>query len=321
MNAMNIRVYRTIKTVLHRITLRHEYAVITTQRSINDPKKFGLIRLISSDDPSQNCFIYIGRPVYSRERFDQNECLAEILKKFPLLKDDEVSFPDINELYHLAEGKIIEINVEGNDLKTVNHNWICECLQFKDSEREDYLNDDFTSVKVTLSRIAGRTVRQADEAPVPVDAGCFEVYDRMIDVFAKIDISQAYGDACSIEYSIISEGYEYRFFITHFFSNHNWALDPQNLLNVCFSAEVLSGSCSKESVRFSHPSQITSHKSDGDEYLVETITMDNNKVSAKFGTSGSEDVAEGDVSVSRTYDNPVDLAMWVDLYYQEIRMA
>ena len=34
-----------------------------------------------------------------------------------------------------------------------------------------------------------------------------------------------------------------------------------------------------------------------------------------------KDPSECDVAESRTYDNPIDFAMWVDLYHQEIRMA
>ena len=107
----------------------------------------------------------------------------------------------------------------------------------------------------------------------------------------------------------------------HFFSNHSWNADPQNLLNIRFSAELLSGSCSKESVRFVHPSKVTTRKSDGSEYLVETIVMHNEGVSVKFRNSKTQEPSESDVSISRNYDNPVDFTMWADLYHQEIRMA
>ena len=318
---MIIKIHRTVRQVLHRITLRHEYAYITTRRSLKDSKAVGLFSLVPSDDPMLNNYIYIGSPVYTREQFDKKKCLAEIIRKFPLLADNEVSFPDINELYRLAEGKVLEMNVPGDEIEAVNRKWICECLQFKENERKRYLSDDYTSVRITLSRIAGRTVRQAGEDPVPVDVADFEIYDRMIDTLHRIDKEQAYGDACFIEYSIITDDYEFRYCVTHFFSNHNWNVDPQNFLNICFSAELISGSCSKESVRFVHPSKITSHKSDGAEYLVETITMDNNDVSVKFRDSNTKEPSQGDVAGARTYDNPVDFDMWVDLYYQEIRMA
>ena len=172
-----------------------------------------------------------------------------------------------------------------------------------------------------VTKIAGRTVRCKDEEPVPVDIAEFEVYDRMIGILLDIDEVQNYGDACCIEYSIIFDGYEYRYYLTHFFSNHNWELDPQNFQNICFSAELLSGSCSRESVRFAHPSKITLRKSNGSEYLVEMITMNNSDVSVKFVDGKTEEPSEGDVAGYRIYDNPVDFALWVDLYHQEIRMA
>ena len=321
MIVMTIKVYRTTKQVIHKLTLMREYALITTDRIIKNSSPFCLIRLISSEGSVDKRYIYIGDRTYSRERFDKDECLSKIRKRFPLVNEDEVRFPDISELYKLSEGAVLEVNVKGNEPEDVNKKWICDCLQFKESKREHYLNDDYSSVKISLSKIAGRTVRQEDEDPVPVDIAEFEVYDRMIDVLLKTDKAQHYGDAYCIEYSIASGGYEYRYFLTHFFSNHNWNLDPQNLLNICFSAEMLSGSCSRDSVRFSHPSKFTSRRSNGSEYLVEMITMDNRDVSGKFRDGKTGETDEADASISRIYDNPVDFAMWVDLLHQEIRMA
>lgn len=318
---MMIKVYRTTKQVLHKITSMREYAVIKTERTIKDSKSFCLIRLISSEFDPIKKYIYIGDRVYSREQFDKNECISKIRKKFPLINEDEISFPDISELYELSEGMVLEIDLKGKDLNDINQKWISNCLQFKKNGRKKYLSDDFSTVMISLTKIAGRTVRRKNEEPVPVDIAEFEVYDRMIDILLEIDKTQNYGDATCIEYSIISDEYEYRYYLTHFFSNHNWELDPQNLQNICFSAELLSGSCSRDSVRFSHPSKITSCKSNGVEYLVEMITMNNSDVSVKFVDGNTEEPSEGDVAGYRIYDNPVDFALWVDLYHQEIRMA
>ena len=238
-----------------------------------------------------------------------------------MINEDEISFPDISELYELSEGMVLEIDLKGKDLNDINQKWISNCLQFKKNGRKKYLSDDFSTVMISLTKIAGRTVRRKNEEPVPVDIAEFEVYDRMIDILLEIDKTQNYGDATCIEYSIISDEYEYRYYLTHFFSNHNWELDPQNLQNICFSAELLSGSCSRDSVRFSHPSKITSRKSNGVEYLVEMISMNNSDVSVKFVDGKTEEPSEGDVAGYRIYDNPVDFALWVDLYHQEIRMA
>ena len=318
---MKIVIYRTVKQVLHRITSRHEYALITTKLNIRDSKDSVLIRLVSSDYSSVNKYIYVGKTVHTRERFDKDECFSHIRKTFSSINSQEVSFPEISELYELAEGMILEINVSGNDLEEVNQEWICKYLQFTESKREDYLNDDFTSVKISLSKIARRTDRRESEEPAPTFVADFEIYDRMIDVLIYSDKDQHYGDACIIEYSIISEENEYCYCVVDFFSNHNWELDPENLLNICFTAELLPGSRSKETVRFSHPSKITNRKSDGTEYLIESITMDNKCVSTKFRDHDTHEPSEADASGSRTYDNPVDFAMWVDLYHQEIRMA
>ena len=318
---MKIKVYRTVRQVLHRITSRHEFALIKTKNSIRAPKDSYLIRLLSSDASSDKNYIYIGKGAFSRERFDKNECLSEIRRKFPSLGDGEVSFLEISELYEFSEGKILEIDLKGNEMDAVNQKWICECLQFNADEREHYLNDDYSSIKISFSKIAGRKVRQTGEEPVSVDVADYEIYDRMINVFHRIDKEQAYGDACNIEYSIVSDGYEYRYYLTHFFSNHCWNLDPENLLNICFIGEMLSGSCSRENVRFSHPSKITTRKSDGKEYLIEMIGMDNSMVRVKFRGTDTHEPSEGDVAADRKYDNPVDLAMWIDTCYQEIRMA
>ena len=330
---MKIKVYRTIRQVLGRLTSMREYAFITTEREIKDP---GLIRLISSDRTPVKEYIYVGRTVFSRERFDQNECLAEIRKKFPFLRNDEIRFPQITQLYRLSEDKVLVTDVPGDDLQDVNQRWICDCLRFRMNEREKYLNDDFTSVKLSLSRIEGRMAEQRmaekrsveersagqkGEKPVFVDVGDYEVYDRMIRDLNRIGKEQLYGDAYSIEYSIVSDDHEHRYYLTHFFSNHNWNLDPQNLLNICFTAEVLSGSADRDSVRFHHPSKVTTQSSDGAEYLVEAIRMDNRDVSVKFVNSDTKEPSKGDAAGPRNYDNPVDFAMWVDVYYQEIRMA
>ncbi len=318
---MKIKVYRTVKQVLHKITSRREYALITTKKSINAPNRSYLISLKSSDGSPVDQYIFVGGPVFSRERFDKSGCLKNIRALIPDIIDDEVSFPDIKELYNLSDGKILELDVEGKEREEVNHRLIYDCLQFKDREKKHYLSNDFTTVRISLSRIAGRTLRNKEEKPVPEDAACFEVYDRMIDVLSNADKHHHYGDACCIEYSIISDGYEFRYFITHFFSNHNWNADPENLLNICFTAELIHGACGKKNVRFSHPSKITSRKSNGAEYFVEKIKMDNSEVSVKFRDSKTNEPSEGDVAGYRTYDNPVDFAMWVDLYHQEIRMA
>lgn len=318
---MKIKIYRTVNQVLHRITSRHEYALITTKMSIKDSKGSVLISLITSDESSVNKYIYIGRPVYTRERFDKDECFSQIKEKFPSININEVSFPDINELYRISEGTVLEIYVAGKEPDDVNQEWLCKYLQFTKSKREEYLNDDFTAVKVSLSKIAGRTIRNGGEEPIPTDIADFEIYDRMIDVLIYTDKDQHYGDGCIIEYSIISNEYEYRYCAVDFFSNHNWNLDPENLFNICFTAELLPGSQSIESARFSHPSKITARNSDGSEYLIEKITMDNSKVSVKFRKSDTDEPSEGDAAASKTYDNPVDFAMWVDLYHQEIRMA
>ena len=316
---MTIKVYRTAKQVIHRLTMMREYAYISTKRSIRTSKAFCFIKLISAEGTTVNNYIYIGDRARSREVFDKKEFLMRIRKEFPSLSDDEISFPDVSELYKRTEGMVLEIDIEGDQLENVNNVWVYDYLHF-DSEKE-YLSDDYADVKISLSKIAGRSVRHKDEDPVPVDIAEFEVYDRMIDVLISTDESQHYGDGCCIEYSIISDGYEYRYFLVHFFSNHNWNIDPQNLLNICFSAELISGSCSRESVRFSHPSKITTRKSNGSEYLVEMITMDNSDVSVKFRNSKTEEPSEGDVAGLRFYDNPVDFTLWVDLYHQEIRMA
>ena len=318
---MTIKVYRTVKQVLHKLTSMREYALIRTERTIKDSRSFCLIRLMSSEFGPVKEYIYIGDRSCSRERFDKEECLRKIRKKFPLITEDEISFPVISELYELSEGKILEIDLKGKELSDVNQKWISNCLQFKKKGQRKYLNDDYSSVKLSLSKIAGRTVRRENEEPVPVDIADFEVYDRMIDILLRIDKEQHYGDATCIEYSIISDGYEYRYYLTYFFSNHNWNLDPQNLQNICFSAEVLSGSISRDSVRFSHPSKITSRRSTNAEYLVEMITMNNSDVSVKFVDGKTEEPSEGDVAGYRIYDNVVDFALWVDLYHQEIRMA
>ena len=49
--------------------------------------------------------------------------------------------------------------------------------------------------------------------------------------------------------------------------------------------------------------------------------MDNDNVRVKFRNSKTKEPSEGDVAGFRDYDNPVDLSMWIDLYYQEISMA
>ncbi len=318
---MKLKVNRTISPVLHKLTAMREYALITTKKRITGKDASDLISLISSDDVLVNRYIYIGNRAVSRDRFDKAECLRTIRARFLSLNEGDISFPDIRELYGLSEGKTLVINVEGEDLPDVNRKWICDYLRFSESERKYYLNDDFTSVKICLSRIAGRSVRHKGEDPVPVDITEYEIYDRIIEDLHKYDKEQAYGDGFNIEYSIVSDDCEHFYYLTHFFSNHCWNRDPQNLLNICFSAELLSGARSKESVRFTHPSKVTSRRSDGAEYLIEAIEMDNDNVRVKFRNSKTKEPSEGDVAGFRDYDNPVDLSMWIDLYYQEISMA
>ena len=318
---MKLKVNRTISPVLHKLTAMREFALITTKKRITGKDASDLISLISSDDVLVNRYIYIGNRAVSRDRFDKAEYLRTIRARFPSLNEGDISFPDIRELYELSEGKTLVINVEGEDLPDVNRKWICDYLRFSESERKYYLNDDFTSVKICLSRIAGRSVRHQDEDPVPVDITDYEIYDRIIEDLHKYDKEQAYGDGFNIEYSIVSDDCEHFYYLTHFFSNHCWNRDPQNLLNICFSAALLSGSRSKESVRFTHPSKVTLRRSDGADYLIEAIEMDNDNVRVKFRNSKTKEPSEGDVAGFRDYDNPVDLSMWIDLYYQEISMA
>ena len=133
------------------------------------------------------------------------------------------------------------------------------------------------------------------------------------------DSYYGYGDAFCMEYSISYGPQEYRYFLTYYFSNHLWVLDPSNILNLCFTAFVLPGICDQDDVRFSHPSKKTYDKDTKEGYLVELITMDND-VSIKF-VDGTDNPAHGDVAENRIFDNLVDLAVWMDSYHLEIEMA
>ena len=137
------------------------------------------------------------------------------------------------------------------------------------------------------------------------------------------DSYYGYGDAFCMEYSISYGPQEYRYFLTYYFSNHLWVLDPSNILNLCFTAFVLPGICDQDDVRFSHPSKKTYDKDTKEGYLVELITMDND-VSIKFasvGENNSRTQAKGDVAGNRVYDNLIDFSVWLSAFHQEIRMA
>ena len=56
-----------------------------------------------------------------------------------MINEDEISFPDISELYELSEGKVLEVDLKGKDLNDINQKWISNCLQFNKKGRKNIL--------------------------------------------------------------------------------------------------------------------------------------------------------------------------------------
>lgn len=321
---MKIKVYKAINTVLHRITMKREFALISKAERIAKCDKDILNHIFLVDKSGTKYLLYVGDKVYTRECFDKKTCLSKMLEKYPDIESDEVSFPTINDLYKIAADKTLEITFTDDRRERVNRKWINDYLQIGTNEGEWYMTDDFSAINIQLKKIGEKTKDSITETPERVvDPEKFEIYDRLMKILYDSGAEEHYGDAFCIEYSIIYARQEYRYYLMYFFSNHNWSADPSNILNVCVTTAIVPGIFDSKDVRFTHPSKKTYCKEDGKEYIMVLMTMDND-VSVKFVSAGedkSEKQAEGDVAGNRVYDNLIDFSVWLSAFHQEINMA
>ncbi len=154
--AKKIKVYKAISTVLHRITMKREFAVIAkadkmTQFDNDRPDFLSLV-----DKSGAKVLLYVEDKVYSRERFDKKTCLAKILEKYPDIENDDVSFPTINDLYKIAEDKILEISFTDERRDQLNRKWISDYLQIGTNEGQWYMTDDFSAINIQLQKLERR---------------------------------------------------------------------------------------------------------------------------------------------------------------------
>ena len=321
---MMIKVYKAINTVLHRITMKREFALIAKSVGIAQCDEDILNHIFLVDKSGAKYLLYVGDKVYTRERFDKKTCLSKILEKYPDLESDDVSFPTINELYKIAADKTLEITFTYERRDWLNRKWINDYLQIGTNECEWYMTDDFSAINIQLQRIGEKKDDSiAETTERVVDSAKFEIYDRLMKILYDSGAEEHYGDAFCIEYSIIYARREYRYYLMYFFSNHNWKSDPSNILNVCVTTTIIPGINDSKDVRFTHPSKKTYCKEDGKEYLMVCMTMDND-VSVKFvsvGEDNSRKQTEGDVAGNRVYDNLIDFSVWLSAFHQEIGMA
>ncbi len=319
-----VKVYKEINAVLHRITMKREFALITTAEEIDQSDNDSPDFLFLIDKSGAKDLLYIGDKVYSRECFDKETCLSKILKKYPNLEKDDVSFPTINNLYKIAADRILEITFNDDRREKINRKWINDYLQIGTNEGEWYMTDDFSAINIQLQKIGERQENSITSTiERTVDPAKFEIYDRLMKVLYDSGKEEHYGDAYCIEYSIIYSNQEYRYYLMYFFSNHSWCSDPSNILNVCVTATIVPGIFDSKDVRFTHPSKKTYCKENGDDYLMVLLTMDND-VSIKFvsiGKDNSEKQSAGDVAGNRVYDNLIDFTVWLSAFHQEIYMA
>ncbi len=318
-----IKVYKSINAVLHRITIKREFALISKAEEMAqcDDDSLNLVFLI--DKSGAKVFLYVGDKVYSRECFDKEACLSKILEKYPDIKKDEVSFPTINELYSIAADRILEIPFMDDRREKINRKWLNDYLQIGTSEGEWYMTDDFSAISIQLQEIGGKEDSNPATIERVVDPAEFEIYDRLVKILYDSGKEEHYGDAFCIEYSIIYAHQEYRYYLMYFFSNHNWCRDPVNILNVCVTATIVPGIDDSKEVRFTHPTKKTYCKENGEEYLMVLMTMDND-VSVKFttiGDDGTEKQDYSDVAGNRVYDNLIDFYEWLSVFHMEIYMA
>ncbi len=321
---MMIKVYKAINTVLHRITMKREFALIAKSVGIAQCDEDILNHIFLVDKSGAKYLLYIGDKVYTRERFDKKTCLSKILEKYPDLEGDDVSFPTINELYKIAADKTLEITFADDRRDWLNRKWINDYLQIGTNECEWYMTDDFSAINIQLQRIGEKKDDSiAETTERVVDPAKFEIYDRLMKILYDSGAEEHYGDAFCIEYSIIYARQEYRYYLMYFFSNHSWNADPSNILNVCVTTTIIPGIFDSKEVRFTHPSKKTYCKEDGKEYLMVLMTMDND-VSVKFvsvGEDNSRKQTEGDAAGNRVYDNLIDFSVWLSAFHHEIRMA
>ncbi len=319
-----IKVYKAINTVLHRITMKREFALISKTEGIVQCDEDILNHIFLVDKSGAKTLLYVGDKVFSRECFDKNICLSKILEKYPDLENDDVSFPTISDLYQIAEDKTLEIQFVKERRDRLNRKWINDYLQIGTNEGEWYMTDDFSTINIQLQRIGEKKEDSiAETAERVIDSAQFEIYDRLMKILYESGAEEHYGDAFCIEYSIIYACQEYRYYLMYFFSNHSWNADPSNILNVCVTTTIVPGIFDSKDVRFTHPSKKTYCKEDGEEYLMVLMTMDND-VSVKFvsvGEDKSEKQTEGDVAGNRVYENLIDFSVWLSAFHQEIRMA
>ena len=202
--SMKIKVYKAINAIIHRITIKREFALISKAEEMSQCDEDNLNHIFLIDKSGAKYLMYVGDKVYSRESFDKKTCLSKILEKYPNLENDDVSFPTINDLYKIAEDKTLEIPFNYERRDQLNRKWINDYLQIGTNEGEWYMTDDFTAINIQLQEIGKKKEDSGFITTERVmDPAKFEIYDRLMKILYDSGAEEHYGDAFCIEYSIV----------------------------------------------------------------------------------------------------------------------
>lgn len=326
-----ITIDRTQRQILDLLTRRKAFALVSLKKELreqvknfsNREERFYLLEscddLASTDD--HDLYLFIGKTIRSRTDAGRKNIVFEQLKDLNL-SEDALSFPNMQELLESCGEKHVSTTIKSASEKDANQAWLRECLGFRLPEPQKYFSEDLSKQEIRLRKVAdseNSTVKSKVEAHFE-DAKNFEVYSKIFDHMALIAAGKVPGtsllnDDIFVEYTL-SDGasgkFLARYMALEFYSNHAWKIDPLNLLNLRFTAKILSDPCTVEDVRFSHPSKATRDVRSNDQYLIDSIKV----VNSMSGKKQKEDA-----QAEFLWDDPEEFEVWICGYREKIRFA
>lgn len=208
----------------------------------------------------------------------------------------EITFPSIDELVSMADGKeflfrVHFIEENGNVENVINRYFRDDVLHIKEEEHF-YLYDEHADIRVFLKKVINEPETQ--EYMQPADIREYEINQRILDKLNNIK-NLYYKDAFTLEYASVSEKIQAQYFITKFFSNHSWDLDPICIFNFRISAFILPAGTSTDMAKKLPQNKTTYKTIDGTEYVIDSI---------HFGTDICDDLDEFAELIDGYYFDP-----------------
>ena len=337
-----IEVHRSTRATLDLLTRKRSFELVTKEAGFSHPldgEGCGLWVEIceeagDSQQPQEKVFLHLEEDVDTRDGNGSMD--AETAHRYPKLfkerlrcrrdSDDRDFGISISDLYRIAEGSHLKAHVLAPNDRIAELIWLTDYLRIL-HEGKEYKCLDMSDIMLFLKPVMsgdGATLpdgKDHDREASPARTSDFETFDvlyGMLEGMATDKYGQSYGDDILVDFEIACGERSAHWCVTEFYSNHNWNIDPLNLLQIRFTTAVLNEPCSEEEALFCHPTKASCRKPDNAPFLLWKMLMEND-ASPKFG-KGDAPAPEDEVSADRVMDNLIDFISWLEMHHKEIEL-